>query len=787
MPVLSEDGDLPWSDTHSSPSDDACGAIMIKNHSPWMGHPQQSATSHMHTGQLSPISTGMEIPSLDLAGSASASDASAAFGTSASSVSTWGNLDQDIHWEPSTDDSLHTLKVEPTDDNEFHMEDVNPIPDPIPAKSESNPVADQVQGAKVKRPRGRPRKHPHPPIINTNKVTKGRSKTGCITCRKRKKKCDEAKPRCMNCEKNAVVCEGYHEKQIWKSGKERAEEERLRRESLPSITMQPLFHGIETAEDRIFWKHYCDHLSTVLTVEGEAKNAFKDIMVPLATKHQGVMHGILALSGKHIDFETPYGAKILKDYESSTTREILNARADYHHQQALGAVYADNGPSAGNGGSERDEEEESKTNLHGSYGLMLCFLLQTMAEGDVAGAHRIHLACYQRLMSSCPPRDPTFITFISEFFQYHIYADELLRPARLHSLSAGADWKPPTQLQPPRLIGVVDGLFAHLGQISRIRQTIRNNIAAHFDPVVDYMCLYQAAEIDAAVQEWSPQWPPGDGRDKVTLLYKQMLWIYLFQTIHPPAGSGRASRVLTPLPTTQSRRSNMGPGSSNMSHPLMSSSTHSSPNLPATFSTMTVHSTQLPPPMSPVHSNASSTYQSPNLRPLSSSSSLSQASAPAVIGNPTPAQTPNSQPPSASVTANSTPMLPPLTHTNSMPLLNRAQSKSPPPIRVPEVDSRLVHALNSSLDILDSFKPSDPCQTLLLIPCLLLGVVSFSPNQRERARQAVRAVRGYTGLRNCDRVRELLERVWERMNAGDLLTVWDWQSLAGENGDFLCA
>ena len=28
----------------------------------------------------------------------------------------------------------------------------------------------------------------------------------------------------MNCEKNAVVCEGYPEKQIWRSGKERAEE-----------------------------------------------------------------------------------------------------------------------------------------------------------------------------------------------------------------------------------------------------------------------------------------------------------------------------------------------------------------------------------------------------------------------------------------------------------------------------------------------------------------------------------------------------------------------------------
>lgn len=28
----------------------------------------------------------------------------------------------------------------------------------------------------------------------------------------------------MNCEKNAVVCEGYNEKTIWKSGKEKADE-----------------------------------------------------------------------------------------------------------------------------------------------------------------------------------------------------------------------------------------------------------------------------------------------------------------------------------------------------------------------------------------------------------------------------------------------------------------------------------------------------------------------------------------------------------------------------------
>ena len=39
----------------------------------------------------------------------------------------------------------------------------------------------------VKRPRGRPRKHP---------VSKGRCRTGCFTCRRRKRKCNEAKPSC---------------------------------------------------------------------------------------------------------------------------------------------------------------------------------------------------------------------------------------------------------------------------------------------------------------------------------------------------------------------------------------------------------------------------------------------------------------------------------------------------------------------------------------------------------------------------------------------------------------
>jgi hypothetical protein len=69
------------------------------------------------------------------------------------------------------------------------------------------PTGDAVTAAPVspavgKRPRGRPRKHPKPdPDAEEKKIaTKARSKTGCITCRRRKKKCDEAKPICRSCE-----------------------------------------------------------------------------------------------------------------------------------------------------------------------------------------------------------------------------------------------------------------------------------------------------------------------------------------------------------------------------------------------------------------------------------------------------------------------------------------------------------------------------------------------------------------------------------------------------------
>jgi hypothetical protein len=128
-----------------------------------------------------------------------------------------------------------TTKVEEVDDAVGGLE-AKKDRDADPVRSGAVDASTSVP-ANVPRKRGRPRKHPLPTPGQT-KVAKGRSKTGCITCRRRKKKCDETKPACLNCQKNAVVCEGYPVKEIWRSGKQKLEEGGYQR-YLPVFKFEP--------------------------------------------------------------------------------------------------------------------------------------------------------------------------------------------------------------------------------------------------------------------------------------------------------------------------------------------------------------------------------------------------------------------------------------------------------------------------------------------------------------------------------------------------------------------
>ena len=181
---------MTWSDSHSMSSDDGGRVALSPSpmENPWM---MTTSTSQLQAGQLSPISAEMDL-NIDTS-TAPTMDHSAASSCTDSWSTGYADRDEtenDVHWEQGSDDVLAIPKLEPMDDD-FNLDDVKAAPlTPVAA-----PELATAQ-SKQKRPRGRPRKHPLTPVVSASKVTKGRSKTGCITCRKRKKKCDEAKPRC---------------------------------------------------------------------------------------------------------------------------------------------------------------------------------------------------------------------------------------------------------------------------------------------------------------------------------------------------------------------------------------------------------------------------------------------------------------------------------------------------------------------------------------------------------------------------------------------------------------
>jgi hypothetical protein len=174
-----------------------------------------SVTSFAHTGQLSPLSDGMDPPSGATNSSAGTSSSSSSPSDEAmvglpapalpidwdmsyanagylGDIASRNNIHDPVSWEQDPEGILIAAKPEPLEDDGFCLGDIKEAP-LTPNASSHLSAAEQQH---IKRPRGRPRKHPLVPNAAANKITKGRSKTGCLTCRKRKKKCDEAKPRC---------------------------------------------------------------------------------------------------------------------------------------------------------------------------------------------------------------------------------------------------------------------------------------------------------------------------------------------------------------------------------------------------------------------------------------------------------------------------------------------------------------------------------------------------------------------------------------------------------------
>ncbi|KAF2195387.1 hypothetical protein K469DRAFT_722628 [Zopfia rhizophila CBS 207.26] len=404
---------------------------------------------------------------------------------------------------------------------EVDLEDVKPAP--IVEEPPISPTT--LQG---RRKRGRPRKYPRDPPEPPIKPVKGRSKTGCLTCRRRKKKCDETKPFCnfssgLSCQKNNVHCEGYKPKEIWKSGKER--EEDARRSSIEVRYDLPiLMEGVENDMDRYILQHFIDSASRVLSLHSGTDNPFTRILLPMAFKHRGLMHSVLCLSASHLSSIQPD-----KGYEE---------RQSYHRGEAIHLLNMD---LARHNSGEADSMFYEDSNV----AQVLVHLLHSICEGDTSGEYRAHMEGAKMLIQTQKSQNVEFQNLFDEFFFYH-YVASTITSLESRDVLMMEDFKLPFQIGPEAgaLVGVIDGLFGFISKISNLRRKIRRRIDNHEEPLVDYEGFADVHAIDTGLRGWICPQTPGTPRYTASMLYKQATWVYLYRTTKPSRPDPHINRAV---------------------------------------------------------------------------------------------------------------------------------------------------------------------------------------------------------------------------------------------------
>ncbi|KAJ5551155.1 hypothetical protein N7535_000902 [Penicillium sp. DV-2018c] len=479
--------------------------------------------------------SGSAIPFSGICGSVVRASTSSASTRASADDASAGSSDWNGEKSPSTDPDRNQQRQAQLQSLQL-LEDIMEVPKVEEVEDELSSIKQDVEstgvGPAVPRKRGRPRKHPLPAPGGQAKVTKGRSKTGCITCRRRKKKCDETKPACLNCQKNAVVCEGYPPKEIWKSGRQRQAD--ARSQSLASIprSLPLLIDGIETDIDRRFLDHFVYGFSRVLTLINDDSNPFKEILLPMATQHRGLMHSLMCLSGSHLSGLDP--------------EPKLRERKYFHFHRAIQDLKDSINASSSSSSPESTDDKNRLLVEDPIIASTIALSLNTICEGETKGEYRPHMDAARYLLLSQQPRNEKFRQFIVEFFQYHDVSNSLTsldrRPNLLHNEMHLPDFVPGASAG--MFLGVFDGLFRYISEITQLRDRIRARMDEGYQPSVDYQTLSEAVAVDEAIRTWETSHEADTPNWYLAQLYRQSTWVYLYRTIQPSRPSDKIAQVV---------------------------------------------------------------------------------------------------------------------------------------------------------------------------------------------------------------------------------------------------
>ncbi|KUI56246.1 Transcriptional regulatory protein moc3 [Cytospora mali] len=128
-------------------------------------------------------------------------------------------------------------------------------------------------------------------VVPSGRKGSKKVRTGCITCKIRKVKCDEAKPFCLRCSKTGRTCDGYLDPSVLASRR------RLKDSTPHHLILGPLLEYSTPEETRSF---YFFQNVTAPYISGNFDAIFwRTVVLQISQTEPAVKHAVLAVSSLH--------------------------------------------------------------------------------------------------------------------------------------------------------------------------------------------------------------------------------------------------------------------------------------------------------------------------------------------------------------------------------------------------------------------------------------------------------------------------------------------------------
>ncbi|KAK4106402.1 hypothetical protein N658DRAFT_17991 [Parathielavia hyrcaniae] len=135
-----------------------------------------------------------------------------------------------------------------------------------------------------------------PPHSGGRKGSK-KVRTGCITCKIRKVKCDEARPSCLRCTRTGRICDGYLDANTMAQRRRRSAAHVTGTTGEPQALPALFYNWASSDERRAF--HFFQHI-TAPSLSGELDGAFWRVLVlQICQSEPAVRHAVLAVGILH--------------------------------------------------------------------------------------------------------------------------------------------------------------------------------------------------------------------------------------------------------------------------------------------------------------------------------------------------------------------------------------------------------------------------------------------------------------------------------------------------------